>query len=290
MSLANFIPTIWSTKLLIELRKVLVFAQPFVINRDYEGEIKQFGDTVKISALGSITVGDYTKSSIGAPQVLTSAQTTLQITQSKFFNFMIDDADKAQMNVDMMAKAMEKAAYALKNTADTFVAGHYVDASADNLIGSTASPISMTKVTDAYDYLVDLAKKLDEADVPENGRWCAIPPWMEGLMLKDERFVGNGALSAEDRLVNGAISRVSGMLLMKTNACPLVGSSSDIHKVIAGHPYAWSYAEQVNEVEGFRPEEFFADAVKGLHLYGAKVTNPECLAVLSVKKGLQTAG
>jgi hypothetical protein len=50
--------------------------------------------------------------------------------------------------------------------------------------------------------------------------------------------------------------------------------------VVAGHQIATTYAEQINKVEAYRPQNSFADAIKGLHLYGAKVARPEALAVM----------
>ena len=52
---------------------------------------------------------------------------------------------------------------------------------------------------------------------------------------------------------------------------------------IAGSNIATSYAEQISKVEAFRPEKRFADALKGLHLYGAKVVRPTALVIASVK-------
>jgi len=56
------------------------------------------------------------------------------------------------------------------------------------------------------------------------------------------------------------------------------------YKIIAGHQVAISYAEQINKVEAYRPEKRFADAVKGLHLYGAKLVRPSAIAVLTANK------
>ena len=44
------------------------------------------------------------------------------------------------------------------------------------------------------------------------------------------------------------------------------------------------------ELEAYRREENFSDAVKGLHVYGAKVTQPEALAVLQCAKPAASAG
>jgi len=197
MAINNFIPTVWSARLLQNLQKTLVYGQAAVINRDYEGEIRAYGDTVKINNIGRISVGDYTKNTnMPDPETLTDETRTLVIDQAKFFNFQVDDVDRIQQHPKLMDEAMREAAYALRNAADQFIASHYVDA--EQTIGSDTSPVEPTK-TDAYEYLVDLSVKLDEADVPEQGRFVIVPPWFEGLMLKDDRFVKTGSLPAEDR-------------------------------------------------------------------------------------------
>ena len=56
MSVTNFIPTIWSARLLAHLDKKHVYAA--LVNRDYEGEIKYYGDTVMINQFGDITIQD----------------------------------------------------------------------------------------------------------------------------------------------------------------------------------------------------------------------------------------
>jgi hypothetical protein len=182
-----------------------------------------------------------------------------------------------------MDSAMQEAAYALRNQADQFIASHYVDAT--HKIGDDTTPVVPTK-NDAYEYLVDLSVKLDEADVPEQGRFAILPPWYEGLMLKDDRFVKSGVLPSEDRLLNGVIGRAAGFLIMKSNNAPTGGAAATLNsKIIAGHNIAWSFADQAAKVEAYRPEARFADAIKGLHIYGMKTVRPEALAVLSVKRG-----
>lgn len=49
MSVKNFIPQIWSARLLEHLDKAHVYAN--LVNRDYEGEIRNFGDTVKVNQM-----------------------------------------------------------------------------------------------------------------------------------------------------------------------------------------------------------------------------------------------
>lgn len=280
MSLTNFIPAVWSARLLQNLHTAHVFGQ--VVNRDYEGEITGYGDQVKINNVGAVTVGDYTKNTnIGDPETLTDAQRILLIDQSKYFNFQVDDIDKAQQNPKVMDEAMREAAYALNNVSDKFLAGFYVDALAANLIGNDTTPVVPTKA-DAYDYFVDLGTKLDEADVPADGRFAVIPPWYHGMLRKDDRFVGTGGNMAEALLRGGLIGEAAGFAIYLSNN--VANTSGAKYKIMAGTRQAISFAEQIVSVEAYRPEKRFADAVKGLHVYGGKVVRPACLAVLTANK------
>lgn len=283
MALNNFIPQVWASRLLRNLKPAYVYAD--LCNRDYEGDIRQAGDTVKINSIGAVTVFDYAKNTdMPPPETLTDAQRLLVIDQAKAFNFQIDDVDAAQQQPKVMDEAMWEAAQALAQAADVFIASKYVDADAGNLIGSDAAPISITTPDAAYDQLVALRVALNAANVPQDGRFAVIPPWYEGLLLRDQRFVGYGTDPNRATLENGAIGRAAGFdIRVSTNVPAVAVTGGTAYKVIAGSRIAWTFAEQVNKVEAYRPERRFADAVKGLHLYGAKVTRPEALAVLTAK-------
>lgn len=288
MAVQNFIPSVWAGNILQNLHKSLVYGQEGVINRNYEGEIRDYGDSVKINAIGPVSVGPYTKNSnISDPEELTGAQTTLIIDQAKYFNFQVDDIDQAQTKPKVIAEAMREAGYALKDALDQYLAGLWTDIATANQIGSHAGPKTDVDGTtqnreNAYNYLLDLKVKLDESDIPADGRWCVLPAWFEAILLKDPRFLNPGTPQAEDRLSNAIIGHAAGFTLLRSNNVP--NTSNDNFKVLAGHPIAWTLAEQIVKVEAYRPEKRFADAVKGLHVYGAKVVRPNALAVLHVDR------
>lgn len=281
MSVTNFIPTIWSARLLSHLDKKHVYGA--LMNRDYEGEIKNFGDTVKINQIGDVTIKDYTKNKdIEAPEELTGTQLMLTIDQAKYFNFGVDDVDNAQTNPKLMDKAMQRAGYGMNDVTDRFAANLlYVNAAASNMLGTDTSPIVPT-ADDAYDALVDLATLLTEADVPMDGRWAVIPAWYHGFLLKDKRFVGNGTDYNKAVLEGGEIGVAAGMRIWLSNNTP--NTSGSKYKIIAGTNEAGSYAEQILQTEAYRPEKRFSDAVKGLHVYGAKILQPKCVAVLTANR------
>lgn len=281
-ALTNFIPQVWSAQLLNSLKASLIYGQTGVINRNYEGEISGFGDTVKINTIGTVTVGDYTKNAdMSAPQDLSGTQTTLTINQSKYFNFQIDDVDKAQTNPKLMSQAMVESAYALRNTADQFIASTMVaGVKTGNTIGNDTTPETVT-AENAIDLLVDLGTILDEANVPEDGRWVILPPWYHAMIEKSPKFQYTSE-NMSSVVRNGVVGRIAGFDVMKSNNVP--NTAKEKYKILAGHGIATTYAEQINDVEAYRPEKRFADAVKGLHLYGAKVVRPEALALLTANK------
>ena len=278
MSVKNFIPQIWSARLLAHLDKIHVYAG--LVNRDYEGEIKQYGDTVKINQIGDITIKKYTGAKIDDPEELTGEQNTLVIDQANYFNFAIKDVDNAQTNPKLMNEAMARTAYGLNDTVDSLLAGIMV-AGAAGAVGSDESPIVPSK-DDAYDLLVDLGTELTENNVPLVGRWVVVPPFYHGLLQKDSRFVGNGTDVNMAILQGGHIGAAAGFQIYVSNNTPNTDGTK--YKILGGTNAGASFAEQITETEGYRPESNFSDAVKGLHLCGVKVLQKDALATLTVNR------
>jgi hypothetical protein len=180
-----------------------------------------------------------------------------------------------------MAQAMEEAAYALRDEADKYVAGLYIDA----LNGIGGSGGTQITATNAYEKLVDLSVILDENNVPKAGRWVVIPSWVHGKLLQDSRFVASGSDNAENRLQNGVVGFAAGFSVLTSNNIVKENvGGADVWRAMAGYAGAISYAEQIMSVEAFRPENRFADAVKGLHVYGAKLVRPDGVAILNAKQ------
>lgn len=279
----DFIPTVWAARLLIALDNALIYGQANVSNRDYEGEIRKAGNTVKIASIGDVTVDDYTKdTNINDPESLTDDEQTLTINNAKYFNFYVDSVDRAQQNVNVLDEAMRRSSWKLRDLADTFLAAAMDSAvPVQNRIGSSTTPKVPTK-DDAYEYLVDLGVLLDESNTPMEGRFVVVPAWFHGLLLKDERFVHSGTQSSERRLANGHVGEAAGFSILKSNNVP--NTTGTKYKILAGHSIATAYVEQIVDVQTYKPEKRFGDAVKGLHVYGAKVVRANNLAVLIANK------
>lgn len=270
---------VWAAEVLVSLKKELVYAAPTVANRDYVGDIATQGDTVHIINVSDPTVSTYTPDSDVTIQALTDAETTLVIDQAKSFAFQIDDVHmrQARAGQSLMAQALNQAAYKLRDTADAYVAGLMkTGVDSGNALGAT----SVNSVDTAYGLIVNLRKALDKANVPTQGRYLVMTPDLEGYLLKDSRFVGAQNYGSTAPIQNGAIGTALGFTLYKSNNAPAGASTGSI--IVAGHPSAVTYADQIASVEQGRMEKRFADFVKGLHLYGAKVVRPTALATADV--------
>jgi hypothetical protein len=279
VALTNFVPEIWAAQLLMSLKKSLVYGAAGVVNRDYEGDIEQYGDTVHITSITQPTIGTYTAHTDITVEDVDDADRTLVVDQSKYFAFEVDDIEARQARGNALDGAADEAAYGLRDVADQYLAGLM---STDVDAGNQVAEATLASAADAYDALVDLAVLLDGDNVPSAGRWAVITPAFHGLLLKDTRFIAAGDAQGAATRANGIVGEAAGFTLHKSNNAPAGPGAGAGKQIIAGHPIATSYAEQIAKVEAFRLEKRFADGLKGLHLYGAKVTRPTALAAADV--------
>ncbi len=271
MSVQSFIPKLWSARLLAHLDKAHVVAN--LVNRDYEGEIKQYGDTVNINQIGAITIKDYTENQdMDAPEELTTTQKQLVIDKQKYFNFQIDDVDAAQVRSPLMDAAMQRAAYALVDGTEKILLGA-MDTDAKNKL----TPSANLDKTNIYSELIKVKVKLDEENVPTTGRFLIIPPEIHGLLLEADLIVGTGGTMAEGISKNGHVGQILGFDVYLSNN---MGALTNGTGAIAGTKMAVTFAEQIVQTEAYRMEKRFADAVKGLNVFGCKVLYPEALVCL----------
>lgn len=273
MAVTNFIPEVWSQKLLKIFDENAVMAN--LVNRDYEGDIQAAGDVVKVRTFGDVTINDYTRDQTISFQALTDPMQEMTIDQQKYFAFKVDDLDKAQANVDILEGYTKRAAIGIRNVVDSHLLSHADDVDAGNVIGSTGSPITLTS-SNIYGYIADMGELLDGGNIPSENRHLVITPKVKTLLLKSDEFTRASNLG--DTVVqNGYIGNVAGFgVHVSTNITPVSGNVT----LMAFTSDFISYASQVSQIENVRPYNMFADAVKGLYLYGSKVFHPTAGATL----------
>lgn len=271
MALTNFIPTVWSESLYSELDKKYIAVKN--CNRDFEGDIRAKGNTVKICGVGDISVFDYTRNTdMSSPETLSDSVRTLTIDQAKGFNFQIDDVDQAQQTPKVMQEAMRKAASALANAADNYVFSLYESAEEGNVIENGEA----TK-DNIIDTIISARTKLFANNVYDaDDIVIEVTPEVAELILKAKISLSTDNGEALD---TGCIGSVCGTKIYVSNNVKKVDGH---HKCLARTKRAIAFAQQLSEIDAYRPEKRFADAVKGLHLYGAKIVYPSELFVLDV--------
>lgn len=285
MATDKFIPQVWSAKILEALDKELVYAQLF--NTDYEGEITEAGDTVHIAQVGDVTIKDFTcDTDIDAPEDVTAEDLTLVIDQSKYFNISICDVNAAQSKISLLDTATQRAGYGFSDVCDQFLGNLLATSGTVKTgLGTKASPIAVT-ADNAYETLVKMKTALDKANLPKQERKVVVPPDFEGFMLLDPRFVAVPVDASQERLTEGTVYRAAGFEILTSNNVPSAADggsgSTTVFSIVGSSPIQGTFAQQILKTEAYRPEKRFADAVKGLHVYGAKVLRPEVVAVATV--------
>ena len=273
---STFIPEIWSKKLNQMLEKNCVMMQ--CVNKNWEGEISQQGDTVKIITPADVTVSTLTSDNITYTSLAPKSQ-DLVIDQKKFFAFKIDDVAKVQSNMDIMEAHLVNAKKAIEEVQDSYLLAMHTDVTESNTVGSESSPITLDKST-IYEHFVKLSLALKNSDAVHTGvrPWVVINPNIESYLLQSPEFI-KAYNVADETLRDGSIGRIAGMdVLVSTNLTDI----DNKYYVLAGTNDAITFASQLAKIESLRDKDSFSDLVRGLYLYGAKTVQPKALAKMIV--------
>lgn len=301
----TFIPEIWSGKLLEKFYDATVLAA--ISNTDYEGEIRNQGDTVHIRQRPDITISDYTPDTELDVQRPNAPLVDLTIDYAKYFNTIVDDVYEVQADMDMMSMWAEDASEQMKIVIDTeimaqvFLGG--ADAanmgatagriSGDINLGATGAPLVTVPRAPAggqvevTDLIVSLGQVLDEQNIPENGRWLVIPAWMSAMIkkseLRDVSLSGDGT----SMLRNGRLGMIDRFTLYMSNLLPAGtngGLAAGETAIFAGHTVAPTFASQLSKMETIRSERTFGTLMRGLQVYGCDIIKGEGLVEAIVSK------
>jgi hypothetical protein len=271
MAYGNFIQQFWSEHIQRELEKLCVLQSD--CDYTYEGEVKS-GGRVKILGVGRPAIGSYTGADIGAPEKAADTSVYLDITQSKYFNFMVDDVEKAQSTPGLMEKLTEEAAAGLAQARDTFIAELADEAGgASASLALTGADGALSAIDAAFEYLWGNGVRLG-ADVT-----ITLTPWFYNLFKSKLTEVYSNNIDLIKKgiigMYNGSVVKISNNLYNDgTDDCMMVRTKRAV-----------AFAGQIERTEAYRPHGLFGDALKGLDVYGAKVVRPKELYVIKAHAG-----
>ncbi len=272
MSTRTFIPTVWRETLQQSLDREYVAVMN--CNRSFEGEIRNKGDQVTINSIGAINIFDYTADTdMNSPEALAEGDSvTLAIDQAKAFCFQIDDVDHVQAKPDLMQAAMREAACALADAADRYIYTLTEECDEDNVISRRG-----VNIDSIIDILIEARQKLMQNNVNSNTDVVLeVSPVIASVILKAKILTGT---DNKAELNNGYLGTFVGFDVYVSNN---IRNTDTTWHCMARTKRAIAFAEQLKSVEAFRPEKRFADAVKGLHLYGAAVVYPKEIIALNL--------
>lgn len=292
MAITNFIPELWSAAILEPFEQALVFAQPQICNRDYEGQIRQMGDTVNVTSVGAPTIKAYDKAADLVFEDLADTGSSLLIDQGDYFGFRVNDVDRVQAAGNFEGSGVSQAGTGLRDKVDKYIANLIkLGALAGNKLGDAKvidddpSYADAATQTTAYQVLIKLREKLDVQGVPTVGRYVVVDPLFVSALLMDKRYTDLSASGSLVPLLNGQVGRGAGFDVLVSNNLATVGgagANKDYKVITAGVASATSFAMQLTQVEALREEKRFANIVRGLQVYGAKTFRPAGLATANI--------
>ncbi len=276
MSVKNFYPEIWATGILKERDKVMVAANH--CNRDYEGQIKEKGDRVKILTIGDVSSHDYTRNQdIDAPEQLTDEAQWLDIDKARYVHVAIDDVDKAQANTGLMEEGQRKLGIKMADDVDSDIFGLYSQISAAQTIVGTGGVTS----ANVFHFLATIRQKFKEANVPNSETiYLEVSPaiYTKFVIARVAQDTDNSKI-----IDKGVVAKkLYGIDISESNNIVL---SEGAYKCLARTKAAVSFAAQLTETEAYRPDRRFADAIKSLQVWGKKIVRPKELFLFDAVPG-----
>lgn len=265
MAISASISSIWAPAVLEALEKSLAYGQLF--NRDYVGQVTT-GATVKITSISDVSINAHTRDSAITWEALTDSTQDLSIDQEKYFAFMLDDADAVQSSANLMGAATRNAVYQLRDTIDSYLASVLASGTIVSSLGTSTTPLEINS-SNIGSTLRLIARRLDDAKVPRNGRYVVLPPWaIEDLTAANIVEATNNTSA----LASGMVGRYAGLDILVSHNVP--NTTSAKYQIYAASTVSQTMAMQIENVEQMRLETYFADGVRGLAVYGAKATRP----------------
>lgn len=310
-----FIPTLWSGKLLAKFYSNTMLSE--VTNTDYEGELKNQGDTIRIRLAPSITISNYTVGAgLGTAEVPTPIFQDMQIDKGMSFNVQVNDVLVQQSDMNLMNMFTEDAAKQLKIAIEnevffrSFVTEGPVAAnegatagriSAAYNLGTDIAPVDQATPENVLKAILRMSTVLDEQNVPEDGRFLVISPFDRHLLMQSNIAQAYFTGDAQSTIRSGKIGQLDRFTVYVSNLLPkgeagkalvagmsatstggAVTNAKARRTMIAGTKAAVSFAMTINKTEPLRNQTDFGDIVRGLAVYGSKVVKPEALVLAQV--------
>jgi len=302
---AGFIPEIWSGKLIEKFYAATVLAA--ISNTDYEGEIKSFGDRVKIRTKPTLTISDYLVNGDLTLQRPSGSSVELTIDQGKYFAAILDDVIEKQSDINNLSIWSDDASEQMKIAVDTDVLNFLMGKAniknkgiaagliSGNLnLGVTGTPVATVGrnpsvgQVEIIDVILRIGQALDEQNIPETGRWVVMPTWATFQLKRSELrevFISGDSITI---LRNGKFGQVDRFTIYASNLLPngvAGGLAAGEFPIYGGHAHGLTFASQMTNVETLRSERTFGQIIRGLQVYGRQILDDKAICQAIIIQG-----
>lgn len=281
----TWIPILYAKRILPEF--YARFILNYCSNRDYEGEIKTKGDTVRVRKLTEIDFHEHVDGQKLEYQKLDPGYIDLHIDRGLYWGFNIPDVTDFQTDIDLKSPHTTKAAIGLRNNLQRIVFADIPSEASEYNRGRTAGYIhgaydlgvagTPREVTaeDVVDLILDCGAALDEVERPEEDRFIIIPIWMHRLIKGSEIREVYITGDAKSSLRTGNVGMIDRFNVFATNTLPVATDGSDrCTSVLFGDKYALTFAGQIDKTEQGRFDDMFGGYHRALFTWGHKVIDP----------------
>lgn len=227
------------------------------------GEIKQAGK-VKILGVARPTIGDYDGTDIDGPEDVKDTSVYLDIDKAKYFNFGVDDIDKAQTRKGLMPSLRAEATAGLTEAYEYDIACEAKNA------GKKSASSTISNADDMKNLIDKGLVWLRTNGVPLTQRVVIeLTPWAYDVF---ENKIIELKTQNDQLIKQGILGQYKNAYVKMSNN--LYNDGKDDYLMIRTNR-AIAAGKQIDNVEPFRPEKRFMDAVKGLLVYGTKTIRPK---------------
>lgn len=279
MAVANtvqhFQRTVWSQSILRSLETITSLRNhcDFKYEKDAEN-----AKEIKILSVNRPTIRQYQPGTALVRESAADSSQMLLLDQYYYFNFEVEDIVKAQSVPGLMEALTDEAGKGLALEGDKYVATIIKTAADEDEIGVSDTVVSLTTakvksaVEDGFAYLYGNNCKISDT------YYLELAP---KVFTTYRQELTELSTNNPEIIKKGAVGKVNNAFVCIENCLP---STGDAFYNILRTNKAVAFAEQIEKVEHYRPQDAFTDAVKGLYVFGAKIVRPEEIYVLKTSK------
>lgn len=279
MAVANtvkdFQRTIWSASILRSLDTITSLRKH--CNFQYEKDSENAKE-VKILSVTRPTIRKYVPGTALVRESVGDSSQILKLDQYHYFNFEVEDIVKAQSVPGLMEAVTDEAAKGLALEGDKYVAEVIKTAADAGEVSASASVIALTNSNAMASIEAGFTTLYEHNCKVNDNFYLEVAP---AVFTTYRQQLTELSTNNPEILKKGAVGKINNAYVCIENC---LATGTDCYYNILRTDRAVAFAEQIEKVEHYRPEDAFTSAVKGLYVFGAKVVRPEEIYVMKTKK------